>query len=78
MKKSGFTDSEVMDAPKRAEAGIKVPDLWRELVISGALFYHWRAKNGDMDVSMMARMKELEEKNRRNWALVGASCVCAT
>jgi putative transposase len=42
-----------------------VPDLCRELGISSALFYRWRAKYGGMDVSMMARMKELEEENRR-------------
>jgi putative transposase len=39
--------------------------LCRELGISSALFYRWRAKYGGMDVSMMARMKELEEENRR-------------
>ena len=65
MKKSRFTDSQIMEALKRAEAGIKVPDLCRELGISSALFYRWRAKYGGMDVSMMARMKELEEENRR-------------
>jgi putative transposase len=54
-----------MEALKRAEAGIKVPGLCRELGISSALFYRWRAKYGSMDVSMMARMKELEEENRR-------------
>jgi putative transposase len=54
-----------MDALKRAEAGIKVPDLLRELGISADLFYRWRARFGGMDVSMMARMKELEEENRR-------------
>jgi hypothetical protein len=44
MKKSRFTDSQIMDALKRAEAGFKVPDLCRELGISSALFYRWRAK----------------------------------
>ncbi len=42
-----------------------MPDLCRGLGISSALFYRWRAKYGGMDVSMMARMKELEEENRR-------------
>jgi putative transposase len=41
-----------------------VPDLCRELGISVALFYRWRAKYGGMDLSMMARLKELEEKRR--------------
>ena len=54
-----------MDAQRRAEAGFKVPDLCRELGIRSALFYRWRAKFGGMDASMMSRMKELEEENRR-------------
>ena len=65
MKKSRYTDSQIMDALKRVEAGIAVPDLCRELGISSATFYKWRAKYGGMDTSMMTRMKELEEENRR-------------
>lgn len=65
MKRSKFTDSQIMDALKRVEAGIAVPDLCREFGISSATFYKWRAKYGGMDTSMMARMKELEEENRR-------------
>ncbi len=65
MKKSRYTDSQIMDALKRVEAGLAVPDLCRELGISVATFYKWRSKYGGMDTSMMARMKELEEENRR-------------
>jgi len=65
MKKSRFTDSQIMDAIKRAEAGLAVPEVCRELGISSATFYKWRAKFGGMDVSMMTRMKELEDENRR-------------
>ena len=65
MKKSRFTDSQIMVALKRVEAGLPVPDICRELGISTATFYKWRAKFGGMDTSMMARMKELEEENRR-------------
>ena len=65
MKKPRFTDSQILDAIKRAEAGLAVPDLCRELGISTATFYKWRAKYGGMDVSMMARMKELEAENTR-------------
>ena len=65
MKTSRFTDSQIMDALKRAEAGLAVPDVCRELGISSATFYKWRAKFGGMDVSMMTRMKELEDENRR-------------
>ena len=42
-----------------------VPELCRELGVSSATFYKWRAKFGGMDASLMARMKELEEENRR-------------
>jgi putative transposase len=65
MKKSRFTDSQIIDALKRAEAGLAVPELCRELGISAATFYKWRSKFGGMDASLMARMKELEEENRR-------------
>jgi putative transposase len=65
MKKSRFSDSQIMDALKRVEAGLSVPDVCRELGISVATFYKWRAKFGGMDTSLMARMKELEDENRR-------------
>jgi len=65
MKKSRFTDSQIMDALKRVEAGLSVPDLCRELGISTPTFYKWRARFGGMDTSMMARMKELEIENAR-------------
>ncbi len=65
MKRSKFSDSQILDAVQRVEAGIGVPDICRELGISTATFYKWRANYGGMDVSMMSRMKELEEENRR-------------
>ena len=65
MKRSKFTDSQIMDALKRVEAGLAVPEVCRELGISAATFYKWRAKYGGMDTSMMARMKELEAQNAR-------------
>lgn len=65
MKRSKFPDSQIIEALKRVEAGLAVPDLCRELGISVATFYKWRAKFGGMDTSMMARMKELEDENRR-------------
>ena len=65
MKRSKLTDSQIMDALKRVDAGLAVPDVCRELGISSATFYKWRAKYGGMDTSMMARMKELEAENAR-------------
>ena len=65
MKKSKFSDSQIIEALKRVEGGLSVPELCRELGISSATFYKWRAKYGGLDVSMMAGMKELEAENAR-------------
>lgn len=65
MKKSRFSDSQILAILKQAEAGSGVPDVCREHGISTATFYKWRAKFGGMDASLMARLKELEEENRR-------------
>ena len=64
MKKSKFTDSQILSILKQAEGGISVPEVCREHVISSATFYKWRAKYGGMDVPMMSRLKELEAENR--------------
>ncbi len=65
MKKSRYSDSQIISILKQAEAGTPVTELCREHGMSDATFYKWRAKFGGMDISMMARMKELEEENRR-------------
>jgi putative transposase len=65
MKTSRFTDSQIVAILKQAEAGSPIPELCREHGISNATFYKWRAKFGGMDASLMARMKELEDENRR-------------
>ena len=65
MKKSLYTDSQIISIMKQAEAGTPVPELCREHGMSSASFYKWRAKFGGMDASMMARLKELEDENRR-------------
>ena len=65
MKKSRFTDSQIIDALKRAEAGLTVPELCRELGISAATFSKWRAKFGGMEVSEARRLRELEAENAK-------------
>ena len=65
MRKSRYTDSQILAILKQNEEGAKVPDLCREHGMSAPMFYKWRAKFGGMDASLMKRMKELEEENRR-------------
>ncbi len=65
MKKSRFSDSQILSILKQTEGGAPVPELCREHGMSSATFYKWRAKFGGMDASMMARLKELEDEDRR-------------
>ena len=65
MKKSRFSESQIIAILKQADAGIPVPELCREHGMRSTLFYRWRSRYGGMDASMMARLKELEEENRR-------------
>ena len=65
MKKSRFTDSQIIAILNQAEAGTPVPDLCREHGMSSASFYKWRSKYGGMDASLMTKLKDLEEENRR-------------
>ena len=65
MKKSKFSDSQIITILKQAEGGTPTPALCREHGISTATFYKWRAKYGGMDASLMKRVKELEDENRR-------------
>lgn len=65
MKKSKFSDNQILSILKQAESGVPVPDLCREHGMSSATFYNWRSKYGGMDASMMAKMKELETENKR-------------
>jgi len=65
MKKSRFSDSQIISVLKQNEGGAAVADLCREHGISSATFYKWRAKFGGMDAALMKRLKELEAENRR-------------
>jgi len=65
MKKSRYSDSQILNILKQAEAGTPVSELCREHGMSSAAFYKWRAKYGGMDASLMRRMKELEAENKR-------------
>jgi len=61
--KKRFTESQIVAAIKKQEAGIPIKDICRELGISDATFYNWKAKYGGMEASDVKRMKELEAEN---------------
>jgi putative transposase len=61
--KKRFTESQIVAAIKKQEAGIAVKDICREIGISDATFYNWKAKYGGMEASDVKRMKELEAEN---------------
>jgi putative transposase len=65
VKTSRFSDSQIIAILKQAEAGSPAPELCREHGISSATFYKWRAKFGGMDASLITRLRELEDENRR-------------
>jgi putative transposase len=65
MRKSRFSDSQILSILKEAESGVSVPDICRKHGMSSAMFYKWRSKYGGMDMSLMKRMKELEAENAR-------------
>ena len=65
MKRSKFTESQIVKILKEAEAEVSVEDLMRQHGFSRATFYKWKAKYSGMDVSELKRLKALEEENRR-------------
>lgn len=65
MKKTRFTEAQIMGVLRQAEGGMPVAELCREHGMSSASFYKWRAKYGGMDASLISQMKAMEEENRR-------------
>ena len=65
MKKSKYTDEQIIGFLKQAEAGIPVKDLCRKGGFSDATFYKWRARFGGMDVPDAKRLRELEAENNK-------------
>jgi putative transposase len=65
MKKSKYSESQIVTILKEAEAGVSLEDLVRQHGFSKASFYKWKGKYSGMSVSELKRLKELEEENRR-------------
>jgi putative transposase len=65
MKKTRFTETQIVKAIQEHDQGRDAKDLCRELGVSTAAFYKWRQLYGGMDASELKRVKELEEENNR-------------
>ena len=65
MKKSRFSEAQIMNILKEAQNGGTISELCRTHGIGDATFYKWRSKYGGMDASMIAELKALQEENRR-------------
>ena len=70
MRKSHFSEEQILGILKRVEAGQKVAEVCRELGISDATFYRWKAQYGGLEVSQLRRLRQLEDENRRLTHLV--------
>lgn len=65
MKKSRFTEHQIVQILKQADAGMKTADICRQYGISETTYYNWKAKYGGMESSDIKRLRELEAENQR-------------
>ena len=65
MKRSRFTEEQIIGMLKEQEAGLKVSDLCRKHGISDATFYKWKTRYGGLEISEAKRLKTLEDENSR-------------
>jgi len=65
MKRSRFSEEQIIGVLKETEAGVPVKDLCRRVGVSEATIYHWKAKYGSMEVNEARRLRQVEEENGR-------------
>jgi putative transposase len=65
MKRSKFSEQQIVGVLKQAEAGVPVKELCRKIGISEQTFYNWKAKYGGLGVSELKRLRELEAENAK-------------
>lgn len=73
MKRSRFTEEQIIGVLKEHQAGLSAAELCRKHGISDATFYNWRSKYGGMEVSEAKRLKQLEDENNRLKKLLAES-----
>ena len=71
MKKSQFTEEQILGVLKQVEGGRTIADVCREHGISDATYHRWKVKYGGLEVSLLRRLKQLEDENRKLKQLVG-------
>lgn len=65
MKRSKFTESQILFALKQAEIGVTVEEVCRKMGISEATFYNWKKKYGGLGITELRRLRQLEEENSK-------------
>jgi putative transposase len=65
MKRSRFTEEQIIAVLKEGEAGVQTEEICREHGICAQTYYRWKAKYGDLEVSEARRLRQLEDENRR-------------
>lgn len=75
MKKSRFTDKQIVSMLKEHESGISAKDLCRKHNVSAATFYRWKQKFAGMEVSQVAELKELQAENAKLKRMYAEACL---